>query len=801
MANTGLAGAFAVKRPGWSDIGGWASPLQYNGIQLGDIDGDGQAELLGRGSAPPASAIYGGAPAGPGPLSANTFDKTYGQWNAMPDGPVLAVPGLRASLFLTPSGPALGRGASSFLLGDIDADGRAEMIVVWDDFIAVFAYDPSTGAWNPVPDTNLPNGPNLGLMGILELNYLTLALVDIDGDGQQELACLSNSPNGSLQFWHCDKTSHAWTAMPSLDLPSGTDWTISPLEPNTNTPDAYYGCIRYGTLAGRQHVFARASDGVYIYSYSAETSSWSVPAACSIPALSDANGWKQPQYYRTFQVADVDGDGNVEVLARGAGGMQIWFTSASQGTWTEAAGPPLSDANGWAQPEYYLTIQCADVNGDGQAEVLARSSAGLYTFLYDKATGVWSGGPMISSLTDQAGWNQPQYYSTIACADIDGDGQAELIARGADGVQTYKYNAGAWAPASATFPQFTGDELTAYQQISAQLMNGEAGADLRSLYPKAASYNWGEAQSNLILWSQSSQNGAAWQAVAKQLADEVNALQQVITFFGNLNTLLTDEAFAKNLVLLEFANVVSSTFSNPDDSSSVGFSVLSNLINVIWALSGVASDLAGVGVVAGLFESAVGFASTFAGGNSVPTNPITAPFNQMVSDLVNGFSNTLAANNSNEAAVFSDYGLLMTIGGWLEEGAWLVGPNDVTEAITLASRAYAFYVIQTLAPLVWCVYFAGSFSSNPSPPCGYPTDWTKSGQPLIPTAKRIWPYYIASIMRNDDDSDCLSVSTLGNLFNPTADNDPLPLAIPPDDVLNSRNGWKLPVVYDSFNPG
>ena len=136
----------------------------------------------------------------------------------------------------------------------------------------------------------------------------------------------------------------------------------------------------------------------------------------------------------------------------------------------------------------------------------------------------------------------------------------------------------------------------------------------------------------------------------------------------------------------------SSTFSNPDDSSSVGFSVLSNLINVIWALSGVASDLAGVGVVAGLFKSAVGFASTFAGGNSVPTNPITAPFNQMVSDLVNGFSNTLAANNSNEAAVFSDYGLLMTIGGWLEEGAWLVGPDDVTEAITLASRAYAFYV-------------------------------------------------------------------------------------------------------------
>ena len=722
----------------------------------------------------------------------------------MPDGPVMAFPGLNASRFFTPDGPALGKGASSFLLGDIDANGRAEMIAVWDDSISVFAYDPPSATWNLVPNIELPNGPDLGWAGFFEPhgNYLTLALVDIDGDGQQELAGLGNSANGPLQFWHCDKTSYAWTSLPSLNLPSGTDWSIS-LPPSTSTPDAYYGCIRYGMLAGQQHVFVRASDGVYIYRYSAQTSSWMVPTACSIPALCDANGWKQPQYYRTFQAADVNGDGNVEILIRGATGMQIWSYSASQETWTEIAGPPLSDSDGWAQPEYYLTIQCADFNGDGQAEVLARSSVGMYTFLYNKATGVWNGGPMISSLTDQTGWNQPQYYSTIRCADIDGDGQAELIARGADGVQTYKYNvaAASWAPASATFPQFTGDELTAYQQISAQLMNGAAGADLRSLYPKAVSYNWGEAQDNLAIWSQSSQNGTAWQAVAQQLVEEVNALQQVITFFGNLNTLLTDEAFAKNLVLLEAAGIVSSTYSNPDDSSSVAFSVFSTLFNIIWALSGAEPEFSVMGVISGLFESAVGLASTFAGGNTVPTNPITAPFNQMVTDLVNSFSNTLAANNSNEAAVFSDYGLLMTIGGWIEEGSWLLAPSDVTNSITLASRAYAFYVIQTLAPLVWCVHFAGSFSSNPSPPCGYPTDWTKSGQPLIPAATWIWPYYIASIKRNDEDLDCLSVSTLGNLFNAVSANDPLPLAIPPGDLLSSVNGWKLPAVYDSFNPG
>lgn len=54
----------------------------------------------------------------------------------------------------------------------------------------------------------------------------------------------------------------------------------------------------------------------------ASQSAWStLPAG---PAISDTNGWNQPQCYNTIQSADFDGDGQAEMLARGASGISVW---------------------------------------------------------------------------------------------------------------------------------------------------------------------------------------------------------------------------------------------------------------------------------------------------------------------------------------------------------------------------------------------------------------------------------------------------------------------------------------------
>ncbi|HZR39470.1 MAG TPA: VCBS repeat-containing protein, partial [Ktedonobacteraceae bacterium] len=117
----------------------------------------------------------------------------------------------------------------------------------------------------------------------------------------------------------------------------------------------------------------------------ASQSAWStLPAG---PALSDADGWNQPQYYSTIQTADVDGDGLPELLARGSAGINLWKCSQKSFQWnTLPAGPALSDANNWNQPQYYSTIHSADLDGDGQAELLARASGGISVWKCNKAS-------------------------------------------------------------------------------------------------------------------------------------------------------------------------------------------------------------------------------------------------------------------------------------------------------------------------------------------------------------------------------------------------------------------------------
>jgi hypothetical protein len=138
--------------------------------------------------------------------------------------------------------------------------------------------------------------------------------------------------------------------------------------------------------------------------------------------------------------------------------------------------PPWSDANDWLYEQYYSTIQAADVDGDGQAELLARGPAGMETWRFNSGTDTWEevvkGTPAWS---DAWGWDYHKYYSTIQAADVDGDGQAELLARGATGMETFHFNADTAAGArpsggdgSLAF-QFTGRQYSARQADGTRL--------------------------------------------------------------------------------------------------------------------------------------------------------------------------------------------------------------------------------------------------------------------------------------------------------------------------------------------
>ena len=146
---------------------------------------------------------------------------------------------------------------------------------------------------------------------------------------------------------------------------------------------------------------------------------------------------------RTFNItrrsnsADVDGDGKADVCARAAAGIICELSSGAEFP-TAVTGPAWSDANGWANPQYYNTIQFVDMDGDGKADVCGRAAAGVVCELSDgKSFPTEIQGPAWS---DAEGWAAPEYESTIRFADIDGDGKVDVCGRSAAGIVCSKFD-------------------------------------------------------------------------------------------------------------------------------------------------------------------------------------------------------------------------------------------------------------------------------------------------------------------------------------------------------------------------
>ena len=201
-----------------------------------------------------------------------------------------------------------------------------------------------------------------------------------------------------------------------------------------------------------------------------------------LPGWGDAGGWTDPEQYETIQLADVDGDGADELLGRTPTGLAIHNFDTALGHWRPqvddkdrpivltafADPPPLSSVNApgsgpwwnaggyppktdWTLPQYYDTIQAADIDGDKREEVLARGVDGLMVFKFtpvgDPKAGKGSWKQLATSwqFRDSDHWgDHPSYYTTIGTGDLDGNGDAEVFARGSAGPTVLDWNGSSW---------------------------------------------------------------------------------------------------------------------------------------------------------------------------------------------------------------------------------------------------------------------------------------------------------------------------------------------------------------------
>ena len=439
-------------------------------------------------------------------------------------------------------------------------------------------------------------------MGQIPQYYLTIQAADLDNDGCAEL--FARGPDG-IHVWKFSQTG--WIELT-------TPQTVLPLSDAGGWDNVqHYSTIQAADLfgTGQALLFARGSGGISVWVF--DGSQFFEVGQSTLP-LTDAEGWNQAQYYSTIQTADLMGSGYNQLFARYSDGIHVWEFSKTSWTWTELTTPqtllPLADAAGWNQPQYYSTLQAADIDGDGNAELIARSASGLQFWKFNGTSWVGSSAAQtLTAMSDANGWNQPCYYSTIQTGVLNKNlsGVSMLVARSGQSIQNWAWNTTTlqWDTTSVqNYPQFIGDQLTAYQTVSQEL--GIASVNgIRSEYDTTIAGTLNDFYTRLTDGSLVQPSGVStmdWQSVLNELATEVQNAVNVQGYFAQTNSLITDIFLSDQINVSAVQDLLSIPASN--NGTNVIFDILEVLTNTAWAALGVAAPEASV--CAGLLASAFG---------------------------------------------------------------------------------------------------------------------------------------------------------------------------------------------------
>ncbi|MFB7630567.1 FG-GAP repeat domain-containing protein [Streptomyces sp. NPDC056149] len=139
-------------------------------------------------------------------------------------------------------------------------------------------------------------------------------------------------------------------------------------------------------------------------------------------------GWNI--YDKVLSPGDLGGNPESDIMAIDKAGMMYVYLSYSDGRLTGRT----EIGGGWDQ--YTQIAGQGDLTGDGKADIVARDKSGDL-WLY-KGTGYWRA-PFEARQKIGGGWNSYDYL--LSTGDVDGDGKADLLARTPSGdLMLYKGN-------------------------------------------------------------------------------------------------------------------------------------------------------------------------------------------------------------------------------------------------------------------------------------------------------------------------------------------------------------------------
>ena len=274
---------------------------------------------------------------------------------------------------------------------------------VWNADVHVFLQEGDPRTWGQIDET--------------------IQFVDINGDGKADI-CSVFASHAVVRCMVSNGSSFAYTGA----------YVMNTIQQGGETFADQGDAVRFVDLNhdGKADVCMRVPTGIKCALSNGMTfgnsTLWSAD-------FSDGNGWgSSPAYWSTIQFGDLNGDGLADICGRSPGGMTCAINNGTgflrSWLWTGQ----FSDADGWNQPQYYSTIQLADINGDGRVDVCGRGSAGIYCA---RSGGVFFGFAwtlQLPEFSDANQWNQEPYYRSLWLVDVNNDGKADVCGRGYLGI-------------------------------------------------------------------------------------------------------------------------------------------------------------------------------------------------------------------------------------------------------------------------------------------------------------------------------------------------------------------------------
>lgn len=346
------------------------------GVAVGDIDGDGKADMVAVDITMDRVSVYRNISAS-GSITTSSFapkvDFTTGVQ------PIKAV------------------------IKDVDGDGRQDVIVATTDytgagFVSVLQNTSTSGTISFAAKVDFATG----------WNSLYVAVGDLDGDGKPELV-LANTNSDLVGVFRNTFTSGAITTSsfaPRVDFPTGQ----------------YPSGVAIGDVDGdgKPEIITANSGGTI--SVLRSTATIGALTSTSFAPKVDFAAGARPE---AIAIADMDGDGKLDIVVSNsdynAGSVSILRNTATAGTILSSS---LSGKVSFATGSYSSGMSIGDVDGDGKPDIaVANRYSNNVSVLLNTAT---SGSIAASSLTktDYTSGVEP---SDVAISDLDNDGKPDLV--------------------------------------------------------------------------------------------------------------------------------------------------------------------------------------------------------------------------------------------------------------------------------------------------------------------------------------------------------------------------------------